>query len=131
MKQYLFIAIFVISFLMYGCSSEAKKEKIEDLDFTVVEENEIPEELKTVIEEKKEAKFHMSYSNKDKLYIIVGYGEQATSGYSIEVPTLYRTEASIVIDTNLIGPTGEALAKKSYPYIVIMTQYRDLPVEFQ
>ena len=130
MKQYLFVAIFVISFFIYGCSSQAQKEKVSDLDFTVVE-NAIPEELKNVIEEKKEAPFHMSYTNKDKIYIVVGYGEQQTGGYSIEVPQLYKTESSIVIDTNLIGPTKEAVAKKSYPYIVVMTQFEDLPIEYQ
>ena len=64
---------------------------------------------------------------------MVGYGEQPTGGYSIEVDELYLTENAIVIDTELEGPEkGEPTGvEKSYPYVVVRTEYLEEPVIFQ
>ena len=45
----------------------------------------------------------------------------------------YLTENSIVIDTELKGPEkGETVGvEKSYPYIVVQTEYLENPVIFQ
>lgn len=131
MKQYLLVASFVICFFLYGCTTGAADAKLEDLDYTIVEAEDVPEELMKLIEEKKEAPFTLTYTDKERLYIVSGYGVQSTGGYSIEVPELYLTKENIVIDTNLIGPEEKAVALKSYPYVVVMTEFRDLPVLFQ
>lgn len=120
--------------ILSGCSAEKENgEKVRDLEFTVVGEAEIPEALKQLIEEKKAAPFKLTYSNDQGLYIVVGYGEQQTGGYSIAVKELYITENSIVVDTELIGPdSGEEVGvEKSYPYVVIQTEYLENPVIFQ
>ena len=54
-------------------------------------------------------------------------------GYSIRVNELYMTENSIVIDTELLGPDKEeqAGANPSYPFIVVKTEYSELPVIFR
>ena len=59
--------------------------------------------------------------------------DDGTGGYSISVNELYLTENSIVIDTELKGPEkGENPgADKSYPYIVVRTEYLENPVVFQ
>ena len=46
---------------------------------------------------------------------------------------LYLTENAIVIDTELKGPEKgeETGVEKSYPYIVIRTEYLENPVIFQ
>ena len=120
--------------LLVGCSVEKEhQDKVKDLDFTVVTEEEMPEELKQIIDEKKPAAFKMTYSDDKGLYIVVGYGEQKTGGYSIGVQELYLTDNSIVFDTELTGP-GKDEAKgveKSYPFIVVMTEYLEEPVVFQ
>ncbi len=131
MRQYLFVALFVTCFFLYGCSQGGSWQKVEDLEFTVVKDEDIPEALKKLIEEKKAAPFQLSYSDKDQLYIVVGYGEQETGGYSIEVPQLYRTKENIIIDTNLLGPEGEPTGAKSTPYIVVLTEYRQEPVLYE
>lgn len=56
---------------------------------------------------KKSGPFKITYADKDALYIARGYGEQKTSGYSIEVKECYETENAIYIHTNLIGPSKE------------------------
>lgn len=124
---------FVVRFLT-GCSVEKEaQDKVRDLEFTVVGEADLPEELKNLVEEKKAANFKLTYSNDQGLYIAVGYGEQPTGGYSIAVNELYLTENSIVIDTELKGPEkGENVGvEKSYPYIVVQTEYLENPVIFQ
>ena len=63
--------------------------KLKDLEFTVVADADLPGELKEIIDEKKELPFKLHYSNKDHLYIVVGYGKQNSGGYSIAVEELF------------------------------------------
>lgn len=107
-------------------------EKIKDLEFTVISEDKLPDELLTMIEEKKTASFKMTFQDQGFLYICVGYGEQETGGYSIAVNELYETGNAVYVDTNLIGPGPEEKGKlvPTYPYIVIKTEFVDKPVAF-
>lgn len=125
--------VFVVLFLT-ACSVEKDDlKKVRDLEFTVVGETDLPEELKQVIGEKKTAPFKMTYTDDQNLYIAVGYGEQENGGYSISVRELYLTENAIVADTELLGPESaeQTGAEKSYPYIVVKTEYLEEPVIFQ
>ena len=125
--------VFVVRFLT-ACSVEKDDlKKVRDLEFTVVGATDHPEELKQVIGEKKTAPFKMTYTDDQNLYIAVGYGEQENGGYSISVRELYLTENAIVADTELLGPESaeQTGAEKSYPYIVVKTEYLEEPVIFQ
>lgn len=104
--------------------------KLRDLEYTVVKPAEIPATLAEGIEEKKEARFTLTYSDNEYLYIARGYGEQETGGCSIRVNECYLTENSICIKTTLTGPqAGEQVSTgPSYPYIVIKTELREEPV---
>lgn len=63
--------------LLAGCSEKKDPmEKIKDLEFTVLSEDNIPEELKAVIEEKKDTSFKMTYQDNGFMYICVGYGSE-------------------------------------------------------
>lgn len=116
-----------------GCGfDEDDNAKVRDLEFTVVSEADVPQELQTIIAEKRSQPFKMTYSDEQNLYIIVGYGPQATGGYSIQVEELYLTENAIFLDTELIGPAkGETVAPEtSYPVIIIRTELLENPVIF-
>ena len=115
-----------------GCGVSEDYKKVKDLDFTVVTEEEIPEELYNVIEEKKEAEFNLTYKDGDYLYIVTGRGQQETGGYSMAVSELYLSDNAICVDVDLIGPSAdeEVSKAKSYPYIVIKIESLDLPVIF-
>ena len=120
--------------LMTGCSAEKlRTEKLRDIEFTVVDEENIPEELEEMIEEKEEKPFKLTYADNGALYIAVGYGEQPTSGYSIEVKELYETENAIYIHTNLIGPAKDEkiVEQKTYPYLVVKLEFIDKNVVFE
>lgn len=125
---------FAVAFLMTlsGCGS-TEDLKLRDLEFTILSEEKIPEQLTTMIAEKKEAPFQFTYSDNENLYICVGYGEQESGGYSIAVNELYLTEENIHVDTNLLGPESTEKSNKvpSYPYIVIKTEYLDKTVIFE
>lgn len=117
-----------------GCNvNGGKGDKVRDLEFTVVADADIPQELKQIIATKQQSPFKLTYSDDQNLYIVVGYGQQGSGGYSIAVNDLYLTDNSIVLDTELIGPEkGEKTGMEpSYPFIVIKTEMSELPVVFQ
>ena len=126
------ICLLAIS-LIAGCKKSDEAEgKVRDLDFNVVGQSEIPQELMEIINQKKAEPFRLTYSSGDALYIAAGYGEQKTGGYSISVPQLYLTDNSIVIKTELTGPekAEQAGPAASYPFIVIRMEMSDKPVVF-
>ena len=105
-----------------GCKSEKPEEKkLKDLDFTVLGDNEIPMELKQIIEENKHEVAKTTYVDMGELYIIICYGDQPTTGYSIEVNELYETENTITVKTTLKGPdkNEQVLKLVTAPYIVV------------
>ena len=80
------LAVAWIGLAAAGCGIEdTNGSKIEDVEFTVLEEESVPEELKQEIEERKEMDFKLTYEDNGKLYIARGYGEKETGGYSISV----------------------------------------------
>ena len=107
-------------------------EKIKDLEFTVIAEDKLPDELSVMIEEKKPSLCKKTFQDQGFLYICVGYGEQETAGYSIAVNALYETANAVYIDTNLIGPGPEEKGKltPTYPYIVVKTENVNKSVVF-
>ncbi len=111
--------------LFSGCaSSQKEKKKLKDVDYTILEERDIPEKLAESIEQKKEAEFKLSFETENDLYLVHGYGEQETGGYSIVVRDLFLTENALYFDTELLGPENGSNPQKkpSYPYIVVKTK---------
>lgn len=126
--RYKVFLVCVLGSIISGCSvEETNRTKVADLEYSIVEETELPQELAGMIEEKKAADFKLTYEMGDDLYIVRGYGEQATGGYSIRIKDCYLTSNAILFDTELVGPRkGEhAAASPSYPYVVIKTGKRD------
>lgn len=125
------VCMFCMSVIACGAKNDPM-EKIKDLEFSVIAEDKLPEELLTMIAEKKTSPFKMTFQDQGFIYICIGYGEQETGGYSIAVNELYETGNAIYIDTNLIGPEAGEKGKNSpsYPYVVVKTEYVDKPVVF-
>lgn len=107
--------------------------KVKDVDFTVVEEEEVPEELKKKINEQKDDVFRLTYEDSGYLYLAVGYGSQPTGGYSVTVNELYETNNTIQMKTGLLGPskTEEVTQNVTYPYVVIKMESIDKKTVFQ
>lgn len=133
-KASFIMMILAMSFLLSSCKTEKTDlKKIKDLEFTVVEDADVPEELKELIEEKKAEPFKLTFSNTDYLYIVTGYGEQPTGGYSITVDDLYLTKNAIYFNTSLLGPPKDEVVTQAitYPYIVVKIEYIDKSVVFE
>lgn len=104
----------------------------ENLGFTIVSEEKVPEELMTLIDERLTEPFRLTFHDGAYLYIVIGYGEQSVGGYSIAVDELCQTDTAICVDTTLIGPQDSSSdSTPSYPYIVIKLDYVELPVNFK
>lgn len=124
----------LVTMILGGCTMLSdERVKLRDLDFTVLSEEKIPEELKTIINEKKAEPFKLTYSDNEYLYISIGYGQQSTGGYSIAVNELYLTDNAVYVNTNLLGPDASEKNNQtpSYPYIVIKTEFLDETVIFE
>jgi len=125
------LAACVLLATLTACSLTGSGEG-ENLEFTIVSEEKIPEELMTLIEERLTEPFQLTFHDGESLYIVIGYGEQSVGGYSIAVDRLDQTDTAICVDTTLIGPQDpSADAAPSYPYIVIRLDYIELPVNFE
>lgn len=127
------VIVFVLIFCLSGCSLvKIDRENKQKLDYTVVKEEDMPKEIKTLAEGRKKQEFQMVYQSSNELYLVKGYGRQMGGGYSIQVESLSYTDNAILFETKLLGPSQdeEQAPEPSYPYIVIKMEYRDLPVVF-
>ena len=119
-------------FCLNGCATDNDYPKTKDIDYTVVTGNEIPKELRKMIKERKDSAFELSFSCEGELYIVKGYGKQLSPEFSITVNELYLSDNYIVFDTELYGTKNETKSKtKSYPYIVVKTEYINKSIVFK
>ena len=111
---------------MTGCSGSKEPDNKTSVDYTVVENADLPEELKKLIESKKDKVMRLTY-------VVAGYGTRETSGYSIKVNDVYTGDNALYIDLNLIGPAaGEAVNEvDTYPVIVLKMERREESVVFK
>ncbi len=136
MKNRLMTALLCLALVsaLGGCgkAEEGKEERGKNWDYTVVTTADCPADFLTEITKKKLNEFQMTYEDGENLYMAVGYGEQATGGYSIRVQGLYEKGDGLCLETSLIGPGEDVVVSNqpSYPYIVIKTELTDKKVEF-
>lgn len=117
---------------LYGCgTSGGGMGERADVEFTVVSVEEVPQELSEILEKNKAREIRMTYQDGEELYLIRGYGEQKTGGYSISVVECSEDEENLYFLTQLIGPEDpEGLSEDpSYPYLVAKTARTDKNVE--
>lgn len=115
-----------------GCSSQSDDNRV-DLDYTVVEDEDLPQELKKIIDQKKENTLRLTYTTKDYTYIVAGFGTKETSGYSIQVAGIYISGNAIYADIDLLGPAKDEEVNETAttPYIVIKIEKREESVVFK
>ena len=132
-KICLLVIVSIMAGMLSACGGETEKEEDRNnLEFTVVSEDRLPDELKEILDQKKESAFKLTYADEGYLYICVGYGKQESGGYSVTVNELYETDNAIYVNTNLLGPKAGSSpgTSPSYPYIVLKIEFRDKTVVF-
>lgn len=114
-----------------GDANQGAGDKVRDLEYTILSEERMPKELVSLLVERQEEPFEMTYSDKEYLYICIGYGRQEYSGHSIVVNGLFLGENGILVDTSLIGPEAgkEKINTVQFPIIVLKTELiEDVPL---
>ena len=103
-----------------------------EVEFPVVEPDEVPSELAVIIEENKQGEIKLTYEDQGYMYLVRGYGQQKTGGYSIAVNEVFLAEDGLHVDTSLIGPPRdqEIRDEASYPYLVIKIEAQEAEVLF-
>ena len=109
------------------------QEERQEVSFTIIGKECIPDSLAKLIEERKEEEMKLTYVDQGKRYIVIGYGRQNSGGYSIYIKDFYKTENALYVDTCLMGPKEkkEAQETASYPVMVLRISEMGLPVVFQ
>ena len=84
MRKHMFLNITVVVALMLAISfcmacSGGQADNHEKIDYTVVENEDLPIELKKLIDNKKQSTLRLTYTTKDYTYIVAGYGVVLTS----------------------------------------------------
>ncbi len=121
-------------FFLSGCNViRIEEEPRKPLEYSIVKNENLPAELAALIQEKKGKAFQLTYQSEKDLFLIRGYGQQMSGGYSISVEELSVTSQAVFFRTMLIGPQDEktTLSPPSYPYIVVKMEYRKEPVIFE
>lgn len=121
-KGILTVFLLCVCFLISGCITRIEKEqKQKDLEYILIDQEHLQEEMTEVLGQLKKKAFHIVYSDQGKTYLAEGYGACPTTGYSIQVNELYETEHTIYIHTSLMGPEVSEETKEitTFPYIVV------------
>ena len=132
-KMVVILMCVVMGVYINGCDvKNIDRAKLRDLEYTVLEEELIPEEVYEQVIEDMDEFNRKAYVCSDVLYIVVCYGAQPTEGYSIEVDYIYESSNAVLVETTLIGPSGmDKVAQViSYPYIVLKVENVDKTVVF-
>lgn len=114
-------------FCLTGCeAARVDTQETEAIDYELLEEADIPEEMSEPLMERRESPFLFTWADQGALYIARGYGRQETGGYEIQVTELCESKNAIILKTTLLGPEpDEEEEGPSCPYIVIRTAYSD------
>lgn len=142
-KKWILAAVLILlPFSVYGCEKEEEPKK-KNIDFTVCDATRMPDELLSIIEEKKLKTFKLTYVNNNYLYIAVGYGEHDRRNLNVVVNDLYMTNNAIYVDTSLTtyeqtdsgasaSDADELISGEASmcPYIVLKCEKYELPVIF-
>ena len=128
-KVFLLVTMLIIGMTcITGCKKKNETEgEHNPLEFTVVEEADIPKDFLKIINEKKEKVFRISYTDNESIYIARGYGAKESGGYSISVSELYSTDDKVYLKTELIGPSEKepVIRSVTHPYIVVKIEFID------
>ena len=86
--------------LISGCNFiRIEEEPRKPLEYSIVKNEEIPAELAALIQEKKKNEFQLTYQCEKDLFLVKGYGEQMSGGYSISVEELGWTSQAVFFRT--------------------------------
>lgn len=131
-RVFLMVLVATLTVSLAGCQFiKIEEGERTPLEYTIVKQEEIPAEAAELMEQKKENAFQMTYQVGGVRYLMKGYGQQLTGGYSIQVEEVSESENAVFCKTRLIGPSeDQAGSEPSYPCIVLKITDTSKPVQF-
>ena len=99
--------------LLAGCAAREEPEG-DPVEFTVMTQEDAPEELKRQMEEKCREGFRLTYEDEGWLYAAVGYGALPGGGYSVQVCACRETENAIYVHTTLLAGQRGCPGRRRY-----------------
>lgn len=125
-------AIVLLSLCLVGCSLTDGEQKRVAVEFQVVPFDEAPQKLQEIVENHKKEEIKMTWEGEEGLYLIRGYGEQPTGGYSISADAVELSEDGLHVTTTLIPPQQVPAAREaSYPCIILFVENTGQEVTFE
>lgn len=91
------------------------------IQFTILEEDNIPISVKEWVEQNKERESNIIIDDNDKSYIAIIRGEKRTGGYSISIKDIEEQDESILVKVEYLDPDPEKMVMQiiTYPFLVI------------
>ena len=141
--------IWLIVLLMFFGGCQVLDKKTVDgnvLEYTIADEQKVPEEMAGRMKEMEENPFQITYMQGDRLYVGQGYGKQEMEGYAIRVDSCMEAQDVICVRTTLLGPGSDETEKdggepenvcvregalSQYPYVVLEMGKNEKPVIFK
>lgn len=121
------LAVFCLS--VTGCvknlNFSGKKEPVE---YVICKDTSLPEQLQTLLKEKKKKPVTFTYRNSMYIYLVVCYGKKDFSGYSVRIEECWRSGETLFLRTQLMGPAAgeDSIETDTYPYIVVRCPQMDV-----
>lgn len=102
--------------------------KKEPVEYVICKETSLPEQLKTLLKEKKKKPVTFTYRNSMYIYLVVCYGKKDFSGYSVRIEECWRSGETLFLRTQLMGPDAgeDSMETETYPYIVVRCPQMDV-----
>lgn len=121
------LTIFCVS-ICYGCGKNLAGEEKEKVEYTICKDSSLPTQLKETLEQMKKRSGTFTYKNSMYTYLVVCYGSQSYSGYSIQIEECSKSKDALYLKTQLIGPSGSEpiMETETFPYIVIRCERTEL-----
>jgi len=127
----LLLAIILVVAVVYSVKYFEKDE--EEVPFTVLNEDEIPQKIKEILPRYKSLERALACKADDKIYVIVTRGEKPTGGYTVRLDALEMKEEEnkkilIVYATFKDPEPGDIVTQViTYPYVAAETNLKELP----
>lgn len=99
---------------MTGCSGSKEPDNKTSVDYTVVENADLPEELKKLIESKKDKVMRLTYTTKDYTYVVTGYVSTSLTASPAAGPIRLRSMYSA------LSPVYTSFTLIEYPLVSLV-----------
>jgi hypothetical protein len=117
--------------LMLDTLLEETSDAPEDVRYSIVDEDDIPDYIRRVIEETKSETTSMVFDGEPGTqYVYIALGERRTGGYHISLEGVEQSGERILVSCSEIKPADSEMVTQvlTYPWIVLKV-HSELPIE--